>query len=347
MSLDEMIAAEALPATEPPPQSLTPDPHPQLFVESKDEPELELRTKRLTDIEGAALWGVEVLSAGAPALPGVPGKRLEQVQLPAPVSVPRPGDDGAFDSYRPPWLDGEFLPRVAPRGFSTRGIVEQISKAWPWCTIGKVWCGFDTHFTHDKAGTAVLVGRDLILTASHMVPWGGAPGQWWMDFVPAFRQISLGPGADPFFGRSRVSSCLGVFVDKDVSAFDCAVCRLVTPLGDRCGWMGGQSWGDRDEYYDRSWISIGYPQSFLKGKRQAARFEVGVRDIDADGNGLEIETVDFTSWGWSGGPLWGFIDGHPRVIGVASGVETDDPDPQRSVFAGGKHMIDLVKRLLP
>ena len=47
--------------------------------------------------------------------------------------------------------------------------------------------------------------------------------------------------------------------------------------------------------------------------------------------------MNFTDHGWSGGPLWGFIDGGPRVIGVASGREKDGFDPTRSVFAGGQY----------
>lgn len=43
------------------------------------------------------------------------------------------------------------------------------------------------------------------------------------------------------------------------------------------------------------------------------------------------------------GPLWGWIDGGPRVIGIESGYEKDILDPTRTVFAGGEHMVNLVK----
>lgn len=342
MSLEEMIEAEPLPATEAPPPDLAPDRQPLLTVESKQEPELELRTERLPDADGEDLWGVEVLSSGAPVLPGVGGQRLKRI----PPSELEPSGKDRSDSYRPPWLEGQFFPRVAPRAVSAPGVVEQLSKAWPWCTIGKLWGGYSDN-PYYETGSGVLVGRDLVLTASHLVPWEAGPGGWWMSFIPAFRKKAigspLGSGIDPLFGASRVVSCRGVLVGTNVNAFDCAICRLAVPLGDRCGWMGSQSFGDEDDYYGRTWMSSGYPDSFLKAFRPAVRFEVGIRDIDSEGRGREIETVDFASSGWSGGPLWGFIDGHARAIGIASGLEADGFDPLRSVFAGGGHMVDLVR----
>jgi hypothetical protein len=37
-----------------------------------------------------------------------------------------------------------------------------------------------------------------------------------------------------------------------------------------------------------------------------------------------------------------FVDGHPRVVGAESGYPTDGFDPERSVFAGGRHMFDVI-----
>jgi hypothetical protein len=80
----------------------------------------------------------------------------------------------------------------------------------------------------------------------------------------------------------------------------------------------------------------------MGGAIPAVEAPVGVEDIDASGDYIEIETDDFTSGGWSGGPLWGWING-PRVIGIASGLDWDWPDPERSVFAGGPALVALVK----
>jgi hypothetical protein len=59
--------------------------------------------------------------------------------------------------------------------------------------------------------------------------------------------------------------------------------------------------------------------------------------------GLELETAAFTDHGRSGGPLWGWLDGGPRIVGVCSGREKDLLDPTRSVFAGGGYLLDLIR----
>jgi len=41
----------------------------------------------------------------------------------------------------------------------------------PWCTIGKVFTGRDSNFNVPIwTGSGVMVGKNLLLTASHVVP---------------------------------------------------------------------------------------------------------------------------------------------------------------------------------
>ena len=70
---------------------------------------------------------------------------------------------------------------------------------------------------------------------------------------------------------------------------------------------------------------------------------VWVRDIDNDSDGLEIETHKFALGGWSGGPLWGYRGDQPRVVGIESGFRRAALNPEGTVFAGGQHMVNLVK----
>jgi hypothetical protein len=107
--------------------------------------------------------------------------------------------------------------------------------------------------------------------------------------------------------------------------------------------MGTQWWGNEDEYYNRRFQSSGYPDAF--GWRPAVEFSIGIRDIDSDDPGLELEVGSHLqlSGGWSGGPLWFFTNEGPFVVGILSGFEKDELDPTRFVFAGGRHMVDLVK----
>jgi hypothetical protein len=150
-----------------------------------------------------------------------------------------------------------------------------------------------------------------------------------MEFVPAFRE------GDRPFGSSFVEAYRGFNVGSDVSGKDYVICKLYNPLGNALGWMGTTSFGsNEDEYYRRRYVSTGYPRSF--GARPAVEFDMGIRDIDSDSPGIELEFALRADLGpgWSGGPLWLPGEG-PAVAGVLSGTEKDEFDPTRHVFAGG------------
>ena len=348
MTYDEIIAAERVPASDPGPGPVE-DSGLQFFAESADEPSGQVRWERFP-AEG--FWRGSLKTSSGTVTARMPGRnhgRVTQADLTSTV------DPDPSEGFRPPWLPGEFLPRMAPREthlppVPRRGptdapalplrFIQQPNRAWPWCTVGRVFYGHGTNLAHNNAGTGVLVGRDLLLTASHLAPWGERPGNWWMHFVPAYSN-----GTPYLMGSSYVRSFYGVRNegDGDVTGLDYVICKLYEPLGDQCGWMGTQSWGNTDAYYSYDWISVGYPETFFVGELPAVQFAIGIKDIDGDGDGLELETVDFTAHGWSGGPLWNRINGDPKVVGVLSGREKDGLDPRRSVFAGGHHMVSLVK----
>ena len=244
------------------------------------------------------------------------------------------------NAFRPEWLGLQYAPRLRPRYFDTqRGgirplIFEQTAMEFPFSTIGKVF--IQRRGQKPKAGSGVLVGPRLLLTASHAMPWDTDDSS--VRFVPAFKD-----GNDPRFGHAYVDEWRGVRNADDVTGLDYVICRLNWRIGDRTGWLGSW-WSSRESfYYDREWLSVGYPRSFLEGQRQAIEVPVRVRDIDNDGDGLEIETHKFALGGWSGGPLWGGVEGQFRVVGIESGFENDFLDPERTVFAGGEHMVNLVK----
>lgn len=74
---------------------------------------------------------------------------------------------------------------------------------------------------------------------------------------------------------------------------------------------------------------------------------IDIERIDKDDNdSRELEANYAVGWGFGsgGGPLWGWISGDPRVIGVWSGSEWEvDPGDRHRVFAGGGPMVELVK----
>lgn len=250
-------------------------------------------------------------------------------------------------ALRPEWLDLVYFPKTMPARIEDRfapgtrlhtRVSEQMTREWPWNTVGKLIITRPSLPGIEQIGSGVMVGPNLMLTASHAMPWGTSDST--IRFFPAYRDA-----ADPRFGFAYVAQWRGVRTGEgNPNGLDYVICQLDWRIGDRTGWMGSQHSTDDDFYEDRSWTSVGYPKSFLGGERPAVELGVGVRDVDNEGdNGREIETVPFTSGGWSGGPLWGFIDGEPRVVAVNSGNEKDGLDPRRDVHAGGRHLVDLIK----
>lgn len=259
------------------------------------------------------------------------------------------------EAHRPRWVDLDYLPLVRPHRFKVppfgRGarvsgrpgevgfhtmMQESLTFSWPWRTIGKVLHGSASDFTRPTGwGTGVLVGPNLMLTASHIAEWDGG----WMHFFPGFRD---GNG-DPRFGDSFVERIRGIRPGGSPTGYDYVICKLVKPLGQNVGWMGTQWWGDEDQYYDGTWFLNGFPGDFANGDRLAVEYPLDIDDIDDDDPGLELETDFFVTGGWSGGPLWGWMPDGPHVIGVTSGWEVDGWDPVRSVIAGGAHLVELTQ----
>lgn len=244
---------------------------------------------------------------------------------------------------RRPRLSAEAVRRLA--GISPSILLRSeltLEGLYPWCTIGKLFVGRDGNFANPMwAGSAALVGPNLLLTASHAAPWGIE--SWWMRFVPAYRQ-----GNEPF-GSSYVESYRGVRNQDDVTGLDYVICKLYTRLGDTTGWMGSHGSSGDGFYMDGTWTSVGYPGDSMNG--QVPMVELGIRldDVDDEGSdGKELESHVFSTPGWSGGPLWGWVDDQPKVVGVMSGFEEefsfwDFFTADHSVSAGGNHMVNLVK----
>ena len=136
--------------------------------------------------------------------------------------------------------------------------------------------------------------------------------------------------------------------DNDVGGRDIVVCKLYRPLGDVTGWMGALRFGDEDDYRNWPYTSVGSPGNPYKGERPVVVPFAAIDDVDSDGDGLELETHPFTSDGWSGGPLFFWYNGDPKVVGVAAGTEEEFDfwaafTKTHSVFSGGPRLLDLVR----
>lgn len=281
------------------------------------------------------------------------------------VPGPKYENPGASTSFQPPWTNLVYLPQLVPyrpRARRRAGVTSfprqttllllqsnrmQTLDArllppcdYPYSTIGKVESGFGSEFDRPRIrGTGVLVGPNMLLTASHLMQWDHPQEGWWMRFVPG--SVS---GLEPY-GHSYVQTVHGYRAQEHPHGLDYVLGKLYTPLGQRVGWMGSQSFGDEDDYYDRRWISVGYPSVYMEGLQPAMDINIEIEDIDNDDNDSKELETDYSvafAGGWSGGPLFNWIGDQPRVIGIKSGWEVDGYDPARGVFAGGRPMVDLV-----
>jgi V8-like Glu-specific endopeptidase len=182
---------------------------------------------------------------------------------------------------------------------------------WPWGLVGRIFTSGGWY------GSGALIGPRLVATAGHVVPWGSGP--WWMRFVPAYYNgVSL-HGASV---ESYVSDARGYDVTT-ATGYDWAVLRLYQPLGSWLGYFGyngfSSSWED-----DPYWTILGYPGAIAGAQRPSYQNGVSVFDIDSDSNGgRELETRGDVTAGNSGGPMFGWWSGDPRLVGVVSGEEED------------------------
>jgi hypothetical protein len=330
MSRDEIIIAEPIPATEQIPEEL-------------------LREFRHVDrIE--------------------PGREQSLIPL---EELPR-GDTQGLAGYRPPWLVQTYLPRMAPAQISAASLraladrrlpmallshptTELFDRSYPWSAIGRVFIGTDPNVNESNwrglvtsSCTGALVGRNLMVTASHAAPWGRGPGEWWMRFVPAYWGALVGGGFTEPFGGSFVEHFRGVQIQKnDVTGRDVVICKLYRPLGDLTGWFGRWRWFDEDQYKNWPYTSVGYPYIPYQSQRPVIQAFAAIDDVDSDGDGLELETHPFVSSGWSGGPLFFWRNGKPLIVGVAAGLEEEFDlwaffSKTHSVFSGGPRLLDLI-----
>jgi V8-like Glu-specific endopeptidase len=296
-----------------------------------------------------ALWRIQV--AGAPGQ--LVGPRAGRTaDLASPEAIGAEIDPAvSFSGYRPDWNHLFYVPRSLPNpagqlrrfngrqvrplyifGADDRRVFQDTS--YPWGCVGKLYNsdGF--------VGSAALVGRDLLVTAGHMMP--NTSHSWWMRFVPDYfdGQSLHGAGVE-----SYVSDVKGY--GGGVSGYDWAICKLYTALGDSLGFFGYNGWSSDWEKKDY-WTVAGYPASVAGGERPSWQSGVDYHDEDGDSNGgeeLESNTAD-TSSGNSGGPMFGWWNSDPRIIAVCSGEETEYQFPFSSdannIFASGSGLTNLI-----
>ena len=290
-------------------------------------------------------------------LPGKTGGRISREEL-----IESKPPDGRLEGYHPEWTDVVYHPklsggifhnplrrfngrRLRPHGYVFGPDSRQpfYPSGYPDQCIGKLFVWSDPSSPNPQStGTAALVGRNVIVTAGHMIPWGANP--WMVKFVPAYYNGSstVGPSVYSYCQHYR-----GYNPGDSGKAHDIAVLSLYDPLGEMLGYFGIQTYDDNwnDGNY---WRMVGYPGAVANAEQPSFQNGISFHDDDEDGDAMELETDNNASTpGDSGGPYYHFwSDGWPYIVGIDSGGEEEYQPPfttqENNIAAGGPALSNLI-----
>ncbi|MCJ1398166.1 hypothetical protein MMC11_001363 [Xylographa trunciseda] len=220
--------------------------------------------------------------------------------------------------------------------------------AYPWSCIGKIFVGqFPNTTTILWEGCGVVVQPDLILTASHTIPWHLS--NWWMRFVPSYSN-----GVEPY-GSTNVLEAHGIPIGAEYTlasplAYDMAICKLDQDIGERCGWMG--TLGSTSDAFYTSDAPIdsfagcgGYNMEDSTGGKSLQREIVRNGFVDAgvndDGNFKLLDTYTTPRReGFTDAVVWTDYQGTDCVFGIKSGA-FDSEGGGEDGYAGGPGIVQL------
>jgi V8-like Glu-specific endopeptidase len=278
------------------------------------------------------------------------GRSLDAVPTPKATR----GTPKDSEPYLPRWSGVSFAPRAAGTTrarilrrrngarvqpeyvFPPDGRQVYYPNAYPWRVVGRIFVWTNAASPNWAWwGSASLVGRNVILTASHVVPWNSG-SNWKALFVPAYYDGASLYGAS---AASWVTSARG-YRDHG-QGDDMAVMRLAQPLGSWLGYFGYKTYDD-DWEDGNYWTLCGYPGDVANAQRPSADYWFPITDDDNDGAGVELEYKADTNSGNSGGPVFGWWSGKPYVIGTHSGGEDNFGEPKQNVAAGGSALSSLI-----
>jgi V8-like Glu-specific endopeptidase len=245
----------------------------------------------------------------SPARPAFANQRFFPSRIPA----PRRQHVVTRDGKRLDPLE-VFLP-------DTRFVYQDSS--YPWRAAGRVT-------SSGRSGSGVLVGPRHVLTASHVVNWSSPNATF---IANQFDNTNNGMTFATLIWRYEpIGSVNTGNVDEDY-----AVLVLERPLGGTLGWMGSRTYND-DWDNEPYWANVGYPASLGGGDRPVYHDDIMMFEVDGGSmKAMNSITADLTP-GHSGGPVFGWWDAEPYVVGVVSAQGLG-----ANWISGGSAMVNLVK----
>lgn len=305
--------------------------HKYTYITGEEEGEPNVNIEQVESVDDST-WRVDIERGENRQVNFVPGNnaRLEDPE----IFLEEIDEFPSVSGYRPDWMTARPSPREPPqrefrdlRRLNGRPIDplrvwgsddrrEFKDRSWPWGLIGRIEVKTSNS---GWTGSGALVGGRVVVTASHVVPWGAS--SWSMRFVPAYYEGSSLHGSGV---ESYVTDARGYTNSSDVAGYDWAIVRLQQPLGNSLGYFGfnGYSTSWNNQPY---WSIAGYPGSVALGRRPSRQNGISIFDVDSDSHGgeeLESQTADLSP-GNSGGPMFAWWGNDPRLVGVVSGYEED------------------------
>jgi V8-like Glu-specific endopeptidase len=253
-----------------------------------------------------------------PLYPSMPDDGSKFVKRP-PLSPPR-------QSFRLRHGDLEYQPTTIfkPDG---RGSYSDLN--YPWRCLCRIQ-------TPMGAGSGVLIGPQHALTASHVIDW--TPG--WCT-VGVFQQnTTFLDSANATLAYASTQIGPGRIGASDGNE-DYAVLVLDRRLGDTYGWYGSRTYDSGWDDEVSVWCNIGYPtDNGWNSVTPVFQTNFFLSGLAAEGSARLIRSQTFDNWpGQSGGPVFGFWDDGPYVVGVVSGQ-----GPDYNYISGGSLLPSLISR---
>jgi V8-like Glu-specific endopeptidase len=303
-------------------------------------------TQLQPDADGTGRWHVEIKVVGGSVAhaepPSISPKILSRRTLsrsrldPLPPSMPDDGSRFAKEPRRLPRQEpfllhhGADLSYAPTTIFPPDGRVAYYDTRYPWGCLCRVQ-------TAQGSGSGVLIGPRHVLTASHVVDW--TPG--WVTVAVLQQYLTARDTANAVYAYASTRIGPGSISDSD-SDEDYAVLVLDKRLGDTYGWFGSRTYDSAWDDETSAWRNLGYPADRgWAGTTPVYQRDFFLNELGADyGSARLIRSDTFDNWpGQSGGPVFGFWDDGPYVVGVVSGQGSD-----YNYISGGSLLPSLVSR---
>ncbi len=308
-------------------------------------PEASTRLEHVRDFQGKGIWRLDVETRGSLVSPdfvrppvvrrALSPKILKQIRGPLETAPAR----SEFLGLNPTPKRVRLGPRPILRRrdgqkvdplyvFPPDGRRTYHDHHYPWCCFGQVVCG-------TRVGSGVLIGPRHVLTASHILDWNAPWAAFYANLNGGHHHGVAHTWCVWYYEKIGDA---GGSIDRDYVVL---VLDQYFGTADKFGCLGAKTYVD-DYDGEPYWRSLGYAEDFAAATLPTYQSGISLEEIDG-GNAKAMSTRDgdFVH-AQSGGPVFGWWDGGPYVIGVAS-AGAEDNDGLMNIISGGVAMVRLIK----